>query len=76
MISATWLTGSTPWTGNAEALRHRQNDDGPVFLRRAADLEPIGWAHGKYRGALAGEAVIDLANEALEWRSLHESSRM
>ena len=67
MISVNLLADSTPLIGDAEALRRRYEDEGVLYLRGVMDPELIGWAHHKYRGALADEGLIDLANDAPVW---------
>ena len=67
MIEVTRLTDSTPLIGDAMAIRQRYDDDGVLFFRGVIDPELLGWAQEKYRGALADEGLIDLANEAPVW---------
>jgi Phytanoyl-CoA dioxygenase (PhyH) len=67
MISVAQLTDSTSLIGDAEALRQRYAEDGVVYLRSVMDPKLMGWAQEKYRGALAAEGLIDLANEAPLW---------
>jgi hypothetical protein len=67
MIRIPELTDSTPLLGDAEALRRRFNEDGVLYLRGVMDPKLLGWAEEQYRGALAAEGLIDLANEAPVW---------
>jgi len=67
MISVAQLTDSTSSIGNAEALRRRYDEDGVLYLRGVIDPRLMSWAQEKYRGALAAEGLIDLANEAPLW---------
>ena len=67
MIAVQQLTDSTPLIGNADAIRQRYEDEGAVFFRGVIDPALLGWAQEKYREALAGEGLIDLASEAPVW---------
>jgi Phytanoyl-CoA dioxygenase (PhyH) len=67
MISVAQLTDSTDLIGNADALRQRYEDDGVLYLRGVIDTQLMNWAQQQYRGALAAEGLIDLANEAPIW---------
>jgi hypothetical protein len=67
VINVTPLRDSSDLIGNAEALRARYNEDGVVYLRNVIDPEFMAWAEQRYRGALADEGLIDLANEAPTW---------
>lgn len=67
MINVALLVDSTPLIGNAAALRQRYNEDGVLYLRGVIDPTLMSWAQEKYRGALAAEGLIDLANEAPVW---------
>lgn len=67
MIDVAPLTDSSSLIGNPEALKQRYEEDGVLFMRGVMDPELIGWAHEKYREALAAEELIDLANEAPVW---------
>ena len=61
------LTDSTQLIGDAQALRQRYVDDGVIYLRGVIDPELMHRAQQKYRGALAAEGLIDIANEAPVW---------
>jgi len=67
VIEVTPLTDSTSLIGNPEALKQRYEDEGVLFMRGVMDPELIGWAHQKYREALAAEELIDPAIEAPVW---------
>ena len=67
MIAIQQLTDSTPLIGNANAIRQRYEGEGAVFFRGVIDPALLGWAQEKYREALAGEGLIDLASEAPVW---------
>jgi len=67
MISVAQLTDSTSLIGDAEALRQRYNDEGVLYLRGVMDPKLIGWSQEQYRGVLAAEGLIDLADEAPVW---------
>lgn len=67
MINVLPLTDSTSLIGNPEALRQRYAEDGVLYLHGVMDPGLIGWAQEQYRGALAAEGLIDLANEAPIW---------
>lgn len=67
MIAVQQLTDSTPLIGNADAIRQRYEDEGVLFFRGVIDPALLGWAQEKYREALAGEGLIDLASEAPVW---------
>lgn len=67
MINIAQLIDSTSLIGDAEALRERYQEDGVLYLRGVMDPALIGWAQEHYRGALAAEGLIDLAEEAPVW---------
>jgi hypothetical protein len=67
MIDVQLLTDSTGLIGDADALRARFNEDGVLYLKGVIDPELMDWAHEKYRGALANEGLIDLANPSPIW---------
>jgi hypothetical protein len=75
LISVQRLDDNTSLIGNSAALRERWNDDGVLFLRGVMDLELIGWARDKYRAALAGEGLIDPANEVPIWTGATPKTR-
>jgi hypothetical protein len=67
MIDVARLTDSTALIGDAQAIRRRYDDDGVLFFRGVIDPALMAWAQERYRGALADEGLIDLADEAPVW---------
>ncbi len=67
MIRVAALTDSSALIGDGQAMRERWSRDGVLFFRRVMDPDLIGWARKNYRDALAGEGLIDLAEDVPLW---------